>query len=144
MRPRDCPEGLFIVTLRNGIGAAGVLRSAAAIAANDSIPCGHQHGCHPATVCAIRVEPAPLQSLARFSSAELCTREPASVGRRANLYLLEGRRFVLGGTSGRAYPRAVRLKPEGASLGARFSRAQLECVLIWNGGGEPPDIFTGC
>jgi hypothetical protein len=43
-----------------------------------------------------------------------------------------------------ARSRAVRLNPEGASLGARFSRAQLECVLMWNGGGEPPDIFTEC
>jgi hypothetical protein len=36
MRPRDCPEGQFVVTLRNGIGAR-VPRSAAAIAANDLI-----------------------------------------------------------------------------------------------------------
>jgi hypothetical protein len=129
MRPRDCPEGQFVVTLRNGIGAH-VPRSAAAIAANDSIPCGYQRGCHSATVCAIRVEPAPLQSLARFWSAELCTREPTSVGRKANLYLLEGRRFALGGTSGSALPRASKAESGRAESGRDQSRPARVCADV--------------
>jgi hypothetical protein len=69
--------------------------------------------------------------------ADLCRSEGKPLSSR-------GQTIRLGGTSGRALPRAVRLNPEGASLGAIQSRAQLDCVLMWNGSGELPDIFTGC
>ena len=116
MRPWDCPKGQFVVTLRNGIGAH-VPRSAAAIAANDLIVVIINAGAMRRPFFAVRVQLARLQSLARLSSAELSTRRLTSVGRRANLCLLEGRRFVLRGTSGRALLREVRLNPEGANLG---------------------------
>src|SRR5262245_14440435 len=127
MRPRDCPEGQFVVTLRNEIGAAGVPRSAAAsrrttrsLVSSTRVPrCDGLRNPRGTGTAAITC--AVLVGGIVHTQADRCRAENESLSS-------PGQRIRCRRNVGPRLPRAVRLNSGGGSLGAIQSRSARVCA----------------